>query len=184
MNSKNNPWTTLKSTLKYDNPWIEVVEHDVINPGGGKGIYGKVHFKNQAIGVIPIDDEGNTWLVGQYRYTLDQFSWEMPEGGAPYGEDALETAKRELKEETGLTATSFEPILTMHNSNSVTDEIAHIFLATGLTQGEAELEESESDMVIKKLPFSQALDMVMKGEITDSMTVAGFLKASIIMKIK
>ncbi|MTI40533.1 NUDIX domain-containing protein [Fulvivirga lutimaris] len=181
MNSKNNPWTTLKSTLKYDNPWIEVVEHDVINPGGGKGIYGKVHFKNQAVGVIPIDDEGNTWLVGQHRYTLDEFSWEMPEGGAPYGEDVLEAAKRELKEETGLTASSFELILTMHNSNSVTDEIAYVFLATGLTHGEAELEESESDMVVKKLPFSEALDMVMKGKITDSMTVAGFLKASIIL---
>ncbi len=183
MDSKNNPWTTLKSTLKYDNPWIEVVEHDVINPGGGKGIYGKVHFKNQAVGVVPIDEEGNTWLVGQHRYTLNAFSWEIPEGGAPYGENVLEAAKRELKEETGLTASSFQEILVMHNSNSVTDEIAYVFLATGLKQGTAELEESESDLIVKKLPFSEALEMVMKGEITDSMTVAGFLKASIILNL-
>ncbi len=91
--TKPNPWKTLSSQSKYDNPWIQVVENKVINPGGGKGIYGKVHFKNQAIGIIPIDENLNTWLVGQYRYTLSEYSWEIPEGGAPYDEEPLEGAK-------------------------------------------------------------------------------------------
>lgn len=182
MNKKDNPWKTLSSEVRYDNPWIEVAEHQVINPGGGEGIYGKVHFKNQAVGVIPIDDEGNTWIVGQHRYTLDQFSWEIPEGGAPYNEDILEAAKRELKEETGLSAKSWELILTMHNSNSVTDEIAYVFLAKDLSLGPSELDESESDLQIKKITFSEAIQMVMDGQITDSMSVAGLLKASILLE--
>ncbi len=178
-----NPWQTLTAEVKYDNPWIQVVQHDVINPGGGKGIYGKVHFKNRAVGVIPVDEQGNTWLVGQYRYTLNQFSWEIPEGGAPYGEDLLEAAHRELKEETGLSAQSLEEILVMHTSNSVTDEIAYIYLAKNLTQGLANLEESESDLKVKKIPFIEAVNMVMEGEITDSMSVAGLLKVAKLINI-
>jgi ADP-ribose pyrophosphatase len=182
MANNKNPWKTLTSELKYDNAWIEVVEHDVINPGGGKGIYGKVHFKNQAIGIIPIDENGNTWLVGQHRYTLDKFSWEIPEGGAPFNEDILIAAKRELKEETGLEAETWDLMITMHNSNSVTDEIAYIYIATDLTEGISQLDESESDLVVKKVPFQEALKMVMNGEITDSMSVAGILKVGLLMK--
>lgn len=181
MSKDDNPWKTLSSEVKYDNPWIEVTEHQIINPGGGNGIYGKVHFKNQAVGVIPLDDEGNTWIVGQYRYTLNKFSWEIPEGGAPFGEDILEAAKRELKEETGFTANHWEKLMTMHTSNSVTDEIAYIFLAKGLSAGQAELEESESDLQVKKLPIEEALKMVMDGDITDSMSVAAILKVSILL---
>jgi 8-oxo-dGTP pyrophosphatase MutT (NUDIX family) len=171
-----NPWKTLTSRTVYDNPWIRVDEHDVINPSGGKSLYGKVSFKNKAIGIIPIDDEGNTWLVGQYRYPLNQYSWEIPEGGGPLGIPPLESAQRELREETGLTAKRWELILRMHLSNSVTDEEAFIYVAEELEQGEYELEETEADLVVKKLPLREAVQMVMNGEITDSISVAGLLK--------
>jgi 8-oxo-dGTP pyrophosphatase MutT (NUDIX family) len=178
------PWQTLSSKEIYDNKWIRVEEHQVINPGGGAGIYGKVHFKNKAIGVIPIDEHGNTWLVGQYRYTLNAYSWEIPEGGCPLGTEPLDSAKRELKEETGITANNWKLLMKFHTSNSVTDEEGFIFLAEGLKFGEPELEQSEADLVVKKLPFPEALHMVMCGEITDSMSVAGILRVALDLKIK
>lgn len=175
------PWKVLEKEEKYSNPWIEVVEHQIINPGGGEGIYGKVHFKNIAVGVIPIDEDGNTWLVGQHRFTLDEYSWEIPEGGAPEAESIEEAARRELKEETGLEARTLELFMKLHTSNSVTDEVAYIFLAKGLIQGSAQLEESESDLKVKKVSIAKAVEMVMNGEITDSMSVAGILKADRIL---
>ncbi|ELR72116.1 ADP-ribose pyrophosphatase [Fulvivirga imtechensis AK7] len=178
MKQINNPWQMLSKEEKYDNPWINVEEHQIINPGGGRGIYGKVHFKNRAIGIVPLDAEGYTWIVGQYRYTLDEYSWEIPEGGGPMNEDPIEAAKRELKEETGLTAANWEMIMRFHTSNSVTDEVGFIYMATDLTPGPRELEESESDLLLKKLPFSEVLRMVMDQEITDSMSVAGILKVA------
>jgi 8-oxo-dGTP pyrophosphatase MutT (NUDIX family) len=179
-----NPWTTLTCRQVYSNNWIQVEEHDVINPAGGKGIYGKVHFRNKAIGIIPVDEHGNTWLVGQYRYVLNAFSWEIPEGGGPIGTDPLPNAQRELKEETGITAKHWDLILRIHTSNSVSDEEGFVFLAEGLAFGESVLEETEADLIVKKLPFTEALDMVMKGEITDSMSVAGILKVAHIKKLK
>jgi len=179
--SKKNPWQTLSSKEIYENPWIKVEEDQVINPGGGKGIYGKVHFKNIAIGIIPIDEHGNTWLVGQHRYPLDVYSWEIPEGGCPEGEDKLDGAKRELKEETGLSAQKWEEILTMHLSNSVSDEVGFVYLATELTQGATAFEESE-DLAIKKLTVTEAIQMVMESKITDSLSVAGLLKIAKLMK--
>jgi 8-oxo-dGTP pyrophosphatase MutT (NUDIX family) len=175
-----NPWTTLSSKEIYDNKWIQVVEHQVINPAGGQGIYGKVHFKNKAIGIIPIDNHGNTWLVGQYRYALNAYSWEIPEGGGPLDIDPLESAKRELKEETGITARQWKLLLRFHTSNSVTDEEGFIFLAEELEFGECALEDTEADLIVKKLPFTEALAMVMNGEITDSMSVAGILNVALI----
>lgn len=172
------PWKKLSEKIVYDNPWIQVTEHDVINPAGGKGIYGKVHFKNVAIGVIPLDESNNTWLVGQHRYTLNEFSWEIPEGGGPIGQDMLESAKRELREETGYTAEKWELILRMHNSNSVSDEEAQIYLAEVLTAGENDLEDTESDLRVKKVHLSEAIKMVENGEITDAMSVAGLLKVA------
>lgn len=170
-----NPWTTLSGEEKYDNRWINVTEYQVINPGGGRGIYGKVHFKNKAIGVIPVDSEGNTWLVGQFRYTLDEFHWEIPEGGAPLNEPPLEAAKRELKEETGLTAKKWSQIARLHTSNSVTDEEGFVFLAEDVEVGENQLEETEADLKVLKLPLKKAIDMVKRGEITDSMSMIGLL---------
>src|ERR1700742_2993 len=119
MDETHNPWTVLSERNAYDNKWIGVTEYQVINPGGGKGIYGKVHFKNLAVGVIPIDHEGNTWLVGQYRFTLSAYSWEIPEGGGDPAVSPLESAQRELREETGLTAKEWTLIQEMHLSNSV-----------------------------------------------------------------
>jgi 8-oxo-dGTP pyrophosphatase MutT (NUDIX family) len=174
----NNPWKTLSTRQVYDNNWIMLEEHQIINPAGGKGIYGKVHFKNNAIGIVALDDSGNTWLVGQHRYTLNEYSWEIPEGGCPLGTSPLDSAKRELQEETGIIATHWQQIMRFHTSNSVTDEEGFIFLAEGLTFGENALEETEADLVVKKLPFSEALRMAMNGEITDSLSVAGILKVA------
>ncbi|HET9054839.1 MAG TPA: NUDIX hydrolase [Cyclobacteriaceae bacterium] len=172
------PWKTLSTRQVYDNNWILLEEHQVINPAGGKGIYGKVHFKNKAIGVIPLDDAGNTWLVGQHRYTLNAWSWEIPEGGCPLGTSLLDSAKRELQEETGITASRWQQVMRVHTSNSVTDEEGFIFLAEGLTFGKNALEETEADLVVKKLPFAEALERVMAGTITDSLSVAGILKVA------
>ncbi len=173
-----NPWQTLSSEEKYDNRWINVTEYQVLNPAGGKGIYGKVHFKNKAIGIVALDENNNTWLVGQWRYTLNEWSWEIPEGGGPLHDDPLQSAKRELKEETGLIANQWTLIQRVHLSNSVSDEEGFIFLAEDLTTGESELEETEADMKVWKLPFSDALSMVLKGEITDSLTVMAILKVA------
>jgi len=175
-----NPWKTLNSEEKYNNNWITVTEHQVINPSGGKGIYGEVHFKNTAIGILPLDEEHNTWLVGQYRYPLKAYSWEIPEGGGPLGTDPEASAKRELAEETGLIPNKLTEIQRMHLSNSVSDELAIIYLAQDLTQGEAEPEETE-DLRLIKVPFAKAYQMVMDGEITDSMSVAAILKVHILM---
>jgi len=168
-------WTTHSSEEKYDNRWINVTEFQVTNPSGTPGIYGKVHFKNKAIGVVPVDADGNTWLVGQFRYTLNEWSWEIPEGGGPLNEDPIEAAKRELKEETGMQANRWSVLLRIHTSNSVTDEEGIVFLAEELTHGESELEETEADLKVWKLPLTQAVKMVANGEITDSMSMAGLL---------
>lgn len=179
---ESNPWKVLKETTVYQNPWIALTEYDVVNPGGGKGIYGKVHFKNIAVGVMVLDDEMHTYLVGQYRFPLNAYSWEIPEGGSSVegGIDPLEGGKRELLEETGLVAANWQLLLTMHLSNSVSDERAVIYLATGLTQLEAEPEETEQ-LSVRKLPFEEAYQMVEKGEITDSMSVAAIIKVKLLL---
>lgn len=170
-----NPWATKKTAKVYDNPWISLTHREVVNPSGKDGIYGVVHFKNLAIGVVPIDEEGNTWLVGQYRYTLERYSWEIPEGGCPLGTDPLETAKRELKEETGMTASNWTHILDLHTSNSVTDEAGMVFLATGLTQGDSHPEETE-DLRVEKVPLKKALELIDQGVITDALSVMGLYR--------
>jgi 8-oxo-dGTP pyrophosphatase MutT (NUDIX family) len=175
-----NPWKILSSKAVYDNDWINLTEYKIINPGGGHGIYGKVHFKNRAVGIVPIDEEGNIYLVGQYRFPLDAFSWEIPEGGSPYDEDPLSSAKRELKEETGIEARNWQKLLDIHLSNSVSDEIGHIYLATGLSYTDAEPEETE-EIHVKKLPFDEAYQMLLNGEITDSLTIAGLLRTKLLL---
>jgi len=178
---ENNPWKILSSTQVYENSWISLTEYQVINPGGGKGIYGKVHFKNRAVGIIPIDDEGNIYLVGQFRFVLDAYSWEIPEGGAPFSEDLLTSAKRELKEETGIEAGQWRKLLDIHLSNSVSDEVSTVYLATGLTFTDAAPEETE-EIQVKKLPFEQAYQMVLNGEITDSLSIAGILRTKLLLE--
>ncbi len=173
-----NTWSTLSSRQVYDNKWIRVDEHQVINPSGGKGIYGKIHFKNKAIGIVALDENNNTWLVGQWRYPLNEWSWEIPEGGGPLEFDPIESAKRELKEEAGLIANQWTMIQRTHLSNSVSDEEGFLFLAEDLAQGENELEDTEADMKVWKLPFIDALNMVLEGKITDSLSVMGILRVA------
>lgn len=175
-----NPWKILKSEKIYTNNWISLTEHQVLNPSGGEGIYGEVHFKNIAIGILPLDEDYNTWLVGQYRFPIKAYSWEIIEGGGLLGTDPLESAKRELAEESGITANHFTEIQRMHLSNSVSDELAIIYIAQGLQIGKSSPEETE-ELVIKKLPFKEAYQMVIDGKITDSMSVAGILKTKILI---
>jgi len=183
LNEEQNPWQITGQRDVYDNPWIQLTEYDVINPGGGKGIYGKVSFKNTAIGVIPLDEDNNTWIVGQYRFPTDDYSWEIPEGGGGKHETPLEAAHRELHEETGLKALRWDKLLDMQLSNSVTDEIAIVYLARDLSQHEAQPEETES-LVVKKIAFEKAFDMVMKGEIKDAISVAAVLKLHYLLEQK
>lgn len=174
-----NPWITHTSEEKYSNPWIRITHRKVTNPSGNPGIYGVVHFKNTAIGVVPIDQDGNTWLVGQYRYTLQQYHWEIPEGGCPQGEVPLEAAKRELEEETGIRASRWIPLLEAHLSNSVTDEYCQCFLALDLTIGVAQPEETEQ-LEIRRLPIKEAIEMAMDGRITDAVSVMALLKVALV----
>lgn len=173
-------WTVLTRTPKYGNPWIDVVHHEVLDPSGKAGIYGTVHFKNLAIGILPLDAEGYTWLVGQHRFPLDAYSWEIPEGGGAIGVDPLEAAKRELKEETGLSAGRWDRILEMHMSNSVTDERAVAYLARDLSHGDAAPESTE-ELTVKRLPFDDVYEMVRRGEITDALAVATILRVKLFL---
>jgi len=175
-----NPWTVQDSREVYNNPWIKLTEHQVLNPAGGQGIYGVVHFKNRAIGILPLDEQQHTWLVGQYRFPLNAYSWEIPEGGGPLHSDPLLSAQRELQEETGLSAGRYTEIQRMHLSNSVSDELAIIYLAQDLQMGQASPEETE-ELHVRKLPFQEAVDMVLRGEITDSMSVAAILKTKLLI---
>lgn len=172
--NQTSPWKTTATRLVYDNQWIRVREDQVIRPDGNPGIYGVVHFKNTAVGVLPIDNEGYVHLVGQYRYTLEQFSWEIPEGGSPEGEDPLDGAKRELLEETGLRAAQWTELCRSHLSNSVGDELAILYLATELEMGVANPDGTEQ-LDYKRVAISEAIKMVMNGEITDAMTMIAIM---------
>jgi len=167
-------WKQLSSRVVYDNDWMQVREDHVINPGGGENQYGHVHFKNRAVGIIALDDADNTWLVGQQRYTLGEYSWELPMGGAPLDEAPLDAAKRELQEETGLSARNWEEVLRLHTSNSITDEVGLVYVATRLMMGMPNTEETE-DLEVRKLPLEEAVQMVLDGEITDAISVAALL---------
>lgn len=178
---ENNPWITKKSEDVYESPWIKVVKHDVLNPAGKPATYSVVNFKNLAIGILPIDNEGFTWLVGQWRYPLEEYCWEIPEGGGPLGIDPLDSAKRELKEETGIVAKDFTEIMRLHLSNSATNELAIVYLAKNLDFESAEPEESEV-LQVKRIHLNEAYDWVMSGKITDAISVAAILKTKIMME--
>jgi 8-oxo-dGTP pyrophosphatase MutT (NUDIX family) len=169
------PWKKLKEEERYATPWISVSHHDIIDPSGREGIYGVVHFKNLAVGIIPLDEDGNTWIVGQYRYPIKAYSWEIIEGGGSRERPPLESARRELREEAGIEAARWTEVLRMDLSNSASDEVAIIFVAQGLTFHEPEPDHNE-ELALRKLPFSEVVSMVMRGELRDSLTVAGVLK--------
>jgi 8-oxo-dGTP pyrophosphatase MutT (NUDIX family) len=175
---RTNPWTTLSSRAIYENPWIRVREDQVLRPDGHPGIYGVVHFKNRAVGVLPVDEEGRVWLVGQHRYPLDAYSWEIPEGGCPESETPEATAIRELREETGLVAGQLELVATSHLSNSVSDELAYVYRATELTEGPHEPEGCER-IDVRRVEWDEAWQMLQRGEITDSMSVIALLHEAV-----
>jgi ADP-ribose pyrophosphatase len=177
-----NPWKTLSNQTVYENPWIKVEHREVKTPKGTDGIYGIVHFKNRAVGIVALDEEMNTWLVGQYRYALEAYSWEIPEGGAPIGESMLEGAKRELKEEVGITATKWTKILDFATSNSVTDELGASFIAQDLSFGETEHEDTE-DITVRKIPFHEVVQMIFRGEITDALTIMSILATKSLLNL-
>jgi ADP-ribose pyrophosphatase len=175
-----NPWITNKSENVYESPWIKVIKHDVLNPAGKPATYSVVNFKNLAIGVLPIDSELNTWLVGQWRYPTNEYSWEIPEGGGVLNVDPVESARRELKEETGIVAKNYKEIMRLHLSNSATDELAIVYLATGLSFENAEPEESEV-LQLKKISLNEAYEWVMEGKIKDAISVAAIMKTRILL---
>lgn len=178
MNEPGNPWTRRSRTVAYRNPWIVVYHDDVLRPDGQPGIYGVVHYRNRAVGVVALDEQDRVLLVGQYRYTLDVYSWEIPEGGAPEGEDLETAARRELLEETGYSATRWERVLRAHLSNSVSDEEAVCFLATELSAGTACPEETE-ELRLRWVPFAEALAMTADGRITDALSVLGLQRMAL-----
>ena len=171
-------WKTISKKDIYENAWIEVSHHEVINPSGNNGIYGVVHFHHKAIGIIAVDEQLNIVLVGQDRYPLNAYSWEIPEGGCPIGEDNLSAAKRELKEETGLEASQWEPLCKFHLSNSVTDEEGQLFLARNLKAGNSSPEETEN-LSVKRVTLEEALLQIDRGEITDAITIMGIYKLAL-----
>lgn len=177
-NPMENPWKTLSANTVYNNPWISLSHREVLTPAQTPGIYGVVHFKNLAIGIVPIDHEGNTWLVGQFRYTLNEYSWEIPEGGCPLGTEPLATAKRELIEETGIRAGKWDKLMDFHTSNSVTDEAGMAYLARDLSFGESEPEDTE-ELIVKKMPLAEAFSWVAAGKITDALSIMALQKVEI-----
>jgi ADP-ribose pyrophosphatase len=174
--TENDPFVTLSSQIAYQNGWIKVEHQEVLRPDGSPGIYGIVRFVHRAVGVLPIDEEGCVWLVGQYRRPLEAWSWEMPEGGVPLGEDLEAGARRELQEETGLLAQTLAKVLEMDLSNSVSDEVATCYIAYGLRQGPAAPECTEV-LKIKRMHFQDVLAEVGAGHIRDAMTVATIYRA-------
>lgn len=165
-----NPWRRLARRIAYENDWIVVWADDVVRPDGAPGVYGVVHFVHSAVGVVALDADDRVLLVGQWRYALDRWSWEIPEGGGDPGEDPLVAARRELAEETGYTATEWRELGRAHLSNSVSDEEAVLFVARGLEPGPPDPDGTEQ-LELRRVPFEEALAMCADGRITDAMSV-------------
>jgi 8-oxo-dGTP pyrophosphatase MutT (NUDIX family) len=164
------PWVRRSRRVAYENAWITIWHDEVTRPDGQPGVYGVVHFANLAVGVLAIDESDRVLLVGQHRYALDTYSWEIPEGGVPVEETALDGARRELREETGIEAATWRELARSHLSNSVSDEFAVLFLAMDLTTGEATPDGTEA-LAVRWLPFADVLEMTLDGRITDALTV-------------
>jgi len=166
------PWRRRTRREAYANAWITVWHDQVDRPDGSDGIYGVVHFENLAVGAVVLDDQDRVLLVGQHRYTLDAWSWEIPEGGVPDGESAEDGARRELREETGVEADEWRPLCRFHLSNSISDETGVLFAARARRHGEASPDPTE-ELTTRWIPFDGAMAMIAMGEITDAMTIMG-----------
>jgi 8-oxo-dGTP pyrophosphatase MutT (NUDIX family) len=172
------PWKRRSRRLAYENAWIQVFHDEVLRPDGEPGVYGVMHPRTHAVGIVALDDRDRVLLVGQYRYTLDRYSWEIPEGGVALDDDPLEGARRELAEETGYRAESWRELMRFSLANSATDETGAIYLATGLTDGEAAPDETEQ-LEVRWIAFEQAIELVRSGELFDSMTQMGLLRVAL-----
>jgi 8-oxo-dGTP pyrophosphatase MutT (NUDIX family) len=172
------PWRRRSRRVAYENPWITVWHDEVTRPDGAAGVYGVVHFANVAVGVVAVDEQDRVLLVGQHRYSLDAYSWEIPEGGVPFDEDPLEGAQRELREETGYEAASWTELLRFELSNSVSDERGVVFLAQELTSGVARPDGTE-ELAVRWAPFDDVVAMIARGEMTDALSQLGVLKVAV-----
>lgn len=176
---RSGPWLRRSRRIAYENAWVTVWHDEVTRPDGQPGIYGLVHFANLAVGVVVLDEDDRVLLVGQHRYALDAMSWEIPEGGVPAGESALQGAARELREETGVEAADWRELARLHLSNSVSDEAAILFSARAVTHGEADPEGTEQ-LEVRWVPFEEALAMTLDGRITDALTVCGIERVALL----
>jgi ADP-ribose pyrophosphatase len=179
-----NPWTTTEKKIVYDNKWIQVEENIIIDPSGNDGIYGVVRPKNYAIAVLALDEEYNTWIVGQYRYTTNSYEWELPKGGCPIGEEGpMEAGRRELKEETGITAKTWQRVLVSYLSNCFTDEISFSYVAKHLSFGESNPDGSEM-LEVKKIKFDELVDFALNGQISCALSQATIFAVKIMIDRK
>ncbi len=176
MISHGQPWSVLNTRSVYDNPWLTLAEYDAIAPTGKPALYGVVRFKNLALAILPLHDDGTVTLVGQHRFAIPGYSWELPEGGGPLGVDPLESARRELREETGLEAAEWREVLKFQLSNSITDEVGHGYLATGLTAVPPAPDDTEA-LALARAPFREVLELALAGHIQDMPTLAMLLRA-------
>src|SRR4051795_10344937 len=177
MTERVGPWERVGRRVAYENAWIEVYDDQVVRPDGQPGVYGVVHPKFLAVGIVALDADGAVLLVGQHRYALDLFTWGIPGGGVPFDEDPLDGAKRELAEETGATATAWHELARFTLSNSIADGRGMVFLATGLSVGVPDREGAEADMQTRRVPFHDAMALVDSGDIHDVFTQVGLLAA-------
>jgi 8-oxo-dGTP pyrophosphatase MutT (NUDIX family) len=183
MDENKNPWEILNKKEIYTNPWITLQHHEVINPGGNEGVYGTIDFRYTALGVLVLDEDYNTYIVGQYRFPLKKYSWEIPEGGGEKDEEPLISAKRELSEECGIQAKKWTKIQDFDLSNSVTNETGFLFIAQELSYFNAHPDDNE-ELQIKKIPFEKLFEMVLNGEISDAMTIMAVFKTNYLIQNK
>ena len=170
------PWRSLGDSVLVDTPWMRVTRHPAIAPTGADADYVVVRPKNVGTGVLPLHDDGTVSLVGQHRFALMRYSWEMPEGGAPEGEDPFEAVKRELAEEAGLTAQHWRAALDLDLSNSITDERAMAWVAWGLSETETAPDETEV-FLTARVPFRDLMAEIARGAVRDGLTVATAYRA-------